>query len=109
MASCLSTVIQNRVNPPLAISWGTNSAAQTALQPAIPTARVPPEPVAIGSVLMKPAGTGGESVDGWYGGPQFSARSGAIPEWQPLPVRLGSAMFLSFRKSLGSGVKRRDR
>lgn len=34
----------------------------------------------IGPLLMKPARTGGESVDGRRGGPQFPARSEAIPE-----------------------------
>ena len=43
---------------------GTNPAAQPAVQPSIPTPHRLPEPVTIGSLLMKPARTGDESVDG---------------------------------------------
>ena len=59
---------------------GTNPAAQPAVPPSIPTPHRLPEPVTIGSLLMKPARTGDESVDGLLGGPPFAARSEAIPE-----------------------------
>ena len=60
--------------------FGADPAAQPAVQPAIPTPHGLPEPVAIGPLLMKPAGAGGESVDGRRGGPQFSAQTDVIPE-----------------------------
>ena len=59
---------------------GTNPAAQPAVQPSIPTSHGLPKPLEVGSLLMKPARTDDESVDGLRGGPPFAVRSEAIPE-----------------------------
>ena len=57
-----------------------DQAVQTTMQPVIPALNVLPEPILIGSLLMKPASTFMQPLEALPGGSQFTAGMQAISQ-----------------------------
>ena len=60
--------------------FAADPAAEAAVQPCEPAPDVPPEPVFVGPLLMKPAGAPDEPVAGLRGGPEPTSGPQAVPQ-----------------------------